>query len=265
MPCTYRYAGPDGEGARNLPEGVGCAIGSEYCVHLLPSAGSLASAAETCIARDTPLLLLTPYFRDGELKRLLPLFRAIPGGADVDVAVNDWGALLVLRALFPGIRRSVGRLLSGQKRCPRIGASPRLNDAGRAWHGEGLFSSAKARSWLGKEMGVSGYHVDSLPWGPQSFGTFPDPGDGTPRLYVHSPYAVVTVSDSCPWIGGASSASLSSCPRSCRQGPVRLREVSMGGDMLQRGKARFHPVRLDDLPPGVSAKAHGLVYYEDLP
>jgi hypothetical protein len=230
----YRYLGPDGEGIVELPEGVGAAMGSEYCVHLLPTAARMATVVEEAAAKGASLLLLTPYFRDAELKRTLPLFRTIPPGADVDVAVNDWGLLQALHGLFPRMRFSIGRLLSGQKRCPRIGGSPHLTDAGRDWHGEGIFSSAGAREFLEGELGVTGYHLDALPWSREVH-----PETEGAAFFVHFPYSIVTVTDACPWIGGKSSAEVPSCARPCGEGVLVLREASMGEDMLQRGKARF--------------------------
>ncbi len=232
----FRYAGPDGEGISALPPGVGAAVGSEYCVHLLPGAPEMARAAAAAAARGIPLLLLTPYFRDAELKRSIPVFRAIPAGADVTLAVNDWGALLSLRVLFPRLTLTVGRLLSGQKRCPRIGISARLTPCGRAWHAQGLFASERGRDFLEKEYGVRGFHVDRLPWCPDAS---PSGVAGGPDIFVHEPFAIVTVTDRCPWIGGTSSSAVGSCPRSCRRGAVRLSEPSMGQDLLLRGKARF--------------------------
>ena len=248
MAVEYRYAGPDGEGIDLLPEGIGAAVGSEYCVHLLPFPDTLAGLVERTGERGNPLLLLTPYFRDAELKRALGLFRAIPPVAHVEVAVNDWGLLLALRALLPRLPVSIGRLLSGQKRCPRIGISPRLTDEGRRWHGGGVFSSSSARRLLEGEYGVKGYHVDDLEWMrngggegiPEEEGADgPGRAEDPPRLVVHSPYSLVTVSDRCPWIGGRSSAELPSCSRPCLGGTVGLFEPSMGKELILRGKARF--------------------------
>ncbi|HEX9191619.1 MAG TPA: hypothetical protein VF847_05945 [Candidatus Deferrimicrobiaceae bacterium] len=240
----YRYLGPDGEGVGSLPDGVGAALGSDYCVHLLPSPARLAAVIAGAAVRQAPVVLLTPYFRDAELKRAVPLFRVIPEGADVDVAVNDWGALRALRGLFPWMTLSLGRLLSGQKRCPRIGISPRLMEAGRAWHGEGLFSSEGARRYLAAQYGVRRYHLDDLPWGCGR--QMPEvPGVEGTGFYIHSSWAVVTVSDACPWLGGKSSAEVVACPRGCREGAVSLREPSMGRELVQRGKARFAEVGED--------------------
>ncbi len=264
MTREYRYAGPDGAGIAGLPPGVGAAIGSDYCVHLLPGAAELSRAIAAARARDVPLILLTPYFRDAELKSAIRLFRAIPEGDDLVVAVSDWGGLLAARTLLPRLNLSVGRLLSGQKRCPRIGISRRLTEAGKAWHAEGLFSSPGARACLRDALGISRYHVDLPAWG----GGLPaGRGGGEPpaRLYVHTPYAIVTVSDACPWIGGKSSSSLSSCPRPCRNGAVRLSEPSMGGDLIQKGKARFSPAAGEAAVPLPGAAFEGTVVYDDVP
>lgn len=264
MPTEYRYLGPDGEAIAGLSDGVGAAMGSEYCVHLLPSAARMAEAVGEAAAKRVPLLLLTPYFRDAELKGSIPLFRAVPAGAPVDVAVNDWGALQTLRGLFPGMRLSIGRLLSGQKRDPRIGASARLTEEGRMWHGEGVFSSPRARAYLAEAYGVTGYHVDALPWHRPANDESDREADA-PFLFVHVPHAIVTVSDACPWIGGASTASVASCPRPCRNGHVVLREPSMGGDLLQKGKARFASRDPGEIDLPSSPRAGAVVSYTVLP
>ncbi len=264
MTLEYRYAGPDGAGVGALSPGAGAVIGSEYCVYLLPGAPEIARACDTAAARGIPLVLLTPWFRDAELKRMLPLFRAIPGGADVAVAVNDWGTLLALRVLFPRLRLTIGRLLSAQKRCPRIEASPQLSEADRAWHREGLFSCARARRFLSEEFGVSGFHVDVLP-GEAAEGTDAPGAAGLPALFLHEPYAIVTVSDACPWLGGRSSSCVTRCPRLCRDGVVVLREPSMAREMIQRGKARI--VRGVGSPAldGLHGPLVRRVFYDDLP
>lgn len=264
MTREYRYAGPDGAGIAGLPSGAGVVVGSDYCVHLLPGPAQLSGAIAAARARDVPLILLAPYFRDVELKKAIGLFRSIPEGGDVLVAVNDWGALLAARVLLPRLNLSVGRLLSGQKKCPRIGISPRLTEAGRAWHAEGLFSSPRARAYLGESLGVSSYHVDL----PGRGGGFPaSPGGEEPpgSLFVHAPYAIVTVSDACPWIGGKSSASVPSCPRPCRDGAVRLREPSMGGDLIQKGKARFVLTAGEASIPPPERAFQAVVVYDELP
>jgi len=264
LPSEYRYLGPDGEGIAGLPEGVGAALGSEYCVHLLPTAARMAEVVADATARRAPLLLLTPYFRDAELKAAIPLFRAIPAAANVDVAVNDWGALQTLRGLFPEMRLSIGRLLSGQKKDPRIGASARLTEEGRMWHGEGIFSSPRSRAYLEETYGVAGYHVDDLPWS-RPAPDDPDREGKAPFLFVHRPHAIVTVTDACPWIGGVSSASVASCPRPCRDGHLLLRDPSMGADLVQRGKARFVPSSKEGSSARNAVGIGGTVHYEDPP
>jgi len=264
LPSEYRYLGPDGEGIAGLPEGVGAALGSEYCVHLLPTAARMAEVVADATARRAPLLLLTPYFRDADLKAAIPLFRAIRAAANVEVAVNDWGALQTLHGLFPEMRLSIGRLLSGQKKDPRIGVSARLTEEGRRWHGEGIFSSPRSRAYLEETYGVAGYHLDDLPWSRPAPN---DPGREAPPpfLFIHVPHAIVTVSDVCPWIGGVSSASVASCPRPCRNGHVVLREPSMGGDLLQKGKARFTSRAPGESGLRPSGTAGAVVTYPHLP
>ena len=158
-----------------------------------------------------------------------------------------------MRGLFPDMTLSVGRLLSGQKRCPRIGGSPGLTEEGRKWHGEGIFSSERARRYLAAGYGVTGYHLDDLPWG----GGIPGAAEGRDgtRFYLHSPFAIVTVSDACPWIGGRSSADVAACGGPCRGAAVALGEPSMGAGLLLRGKARF--AETQPSPPACSGATGG--------
>jgi hypothetical protein len=260
------YLGPDPPpGALDaLPEGAGAALGSDYCVHLLPSPGRFSLLSAEAAERGAPLLLLVPWLRDGELRRLLPLFRAIPPGGGVTVSSNDLGLLLTLTLLLPGVPRTLGRLYSGQKRCPRVAASPLLTPAGRGWHGEGLPGSAASRAVLGSVLSLSGYHADLLPGSDLAGWAAALAAEGA-TLYVHLPPAVVTVTDRCPWLGGKSSASVAACPRHCRSGVVALSHRSMGEELLVRGKGRFV-----GLPGGEEAAAPEgenvvLVRYDGVP
>ncbi len=266
MTYVFRYAGPCGEGIDALPAGTAPAVGSEYCTHLLPSEEQLRRAIALARGRRLPLLLLTSYLRDVELRRTLALFRTVPKDAPVVAAVNDWGLLCAARTLVPWVDLTLGRLLSGQKRCPRIAASGRINAAGKALQGEGIFSSGRARDHLRRDYGVSGYHVDRLPYGPDVLEGEDCTKGGPPAcLFVHAPYAIVTVSDSCPWIGGRSSAAIASCSRPCRHGAVRLREPSMGKEMILKGKARFVDMGGDDAMDRPEAPSRHLVRYDGLP
>ena len=85
------------------------------------------------------------------------------------------------------------------------------------------------------------------------------------RFYVHSPWAAVTVTDACPWVGGVSSARLEACDRPCRGGAVRLSNPSMGGDLFQKGKARFASFPPGDTPRQPMGAGIAVVRYADFP
>jgi hypothetical protein len=262
------YLGPDPSPAdlSSLPPGEGAALGSDYCVHLLPSPERLARLCEAAAEGGTPLLLLVPWLRDDELRRLLPLLRAVPAGAPLAVSANDFGLLLTMKLVFPELPRTLGRLLSGQKRCPRTALSPLLTAAGRAWHGEGVPGSAAARSLLSAGLDLSGYHADLLGGSALAGWAAALAAEGC-TLYVHLPPAAVTVTDRCPWLGGRTSASLSACPRHCRSGVVTLSHPSMGGDLLLRGKGRFTDPFAGDAEPPVPPEGENvvLVRYDGVP
>ena len=96
--------------------------GTEFCERLVPTVSHVRQAYEAAAARRLGVSLLTPYLTDAGLDRLRPVFDWLADLEDssIEVVVNDWGTLHVLRRDFPGLRPILGRLMNRLLRDPRI-------------------------------------------------------------------------------------------------------------------------------------------------
>lgn len=100
-------------------------FGNEFCERLVPTVWQVRRAYDAAMAENLRFSLLTPYVTDSGLPRLRPLFDwlAALDNQPVEVIVNDWGVLHLIRRDFPALRPVLGRLMNRMLRDPRIAAS----------------------------------------------------------------------------------------------------------------------------------------------
>lgn len=100
-------------------------FGNEFCERLVPTVGEVRRAYDAATAGNLRFSLLTPYVTDSGLLRLRPLFDwlAALNSQAVEVIVNDWGVLHLIRRDFRALRPVLGRLMNRMLRDPRIAAS----------------------------------------------------------------------------------------------------------------------------------------------
>lgn len=140
--------------------------GIEFCERLVPPAGHVRRAYEAAAARHLGFSLLTPYVTDSGLGRLRPIFEWLATQHDrsIEVVVNDWGALGLLRREFLGLRPVLGRLMNRMLRDPRI-AREFTNPQAPAAALQALRQSSATveifRKFIGR-MGISMLEFDNL-------------------------------------------------------------------------------------------------------
>jgi hypothetical protein len=104
--------------------------GAEFCENKIPDLNTLKrvySSAKKFKKRFTPsensltgFTLLTPYVTTFGLKRLEPLFGYLDSqNSNIEVVVNDWGVLKLIRDNYKNLQPVLGRLLTKQRRDPR--------------------------------------------------------------------------------------------------------------------------------------------------
>ena len=98
--------------------------GTEFCEHLTPHPDRLRRVVDLLSALGgLGLTLLTPWVSDLGAEKVRLLLRALPPSGDaldVEVVVNDWGLLAMIRRERPDLRVVVGRLLNKMMRDPRV-------------------------------------------------------------------------------------------------------------------------------------------------
>ncbi|MCK5805828.1 MAG: hypothetical protein KAI66_23555 [Lentisphaeria bacterium] len=111
-------------------------FGQEFCEHLIPPPEDLEQAYYYCMQLGWDFTYVTGYVTDAGLETLqknLTMLSNCHGGEEIEVVVNDWGALRVLRRDFPAMKPVLGRLLHKQKRLARnttLRSPPPINTDG---------------------------------------------------------------------------------------------------------------------------------------
>ncbi len=95
-------------------------FGSEYCEHLFPNDGDLATAMAEAERLGLVFVLPTPIANDALLARISSVAARLPPSAEV--LVNDWGVAQLMKTQFPGRRLVAGRQLAKMIKDPRMPA-----------------------------------------------------------------------------------------------------------------------------------------------
>lgn len=214
-------------------------VGSEFCPWTFPFPERLRSLCTAARGAGYPLTLVTPVCSEDFLPRLRrTLDLLLPDFAAVDeVVISDWGALALVREIAPSVPVVLGRVLSGQKRDPRI-LTLDLSDEQLHYFRQGSWYTAAAREVLA-EQGIVRVELDNLP---QGLAPLSPPLVGS----LHTPWAMVASSRNCPYREPGTVTCAAPCGEvftlSSPQSPLPL---------YQGGNTQF--VRLDTLPDNLAA------------
>lgn len=97
-------------------------FGNEFCQTLLPSKKELEHVLSFVKKNKLNFTLVTPYVTDYGLIKLDALFEFIKNNTkiDIEVVINDFGVLSLINEEYSEFVPILGRLLSKQKKGPRI-------------------------------------------------------------------------------------------------------------------------------------------------
>ncbi len=227
-------------------------FGQEFCQRILPDIAGLDTAIGFARDRDADLTLVTPFVTDTALERTTELIGRLhdraPGS---EVVVNDLGILTLIRENGWDLRPVLGRLLTKQKRGPRVTLLEERIPPAAFHHYRRSNVSAPAFQAFLREQGVLRVELDNLLQGIDDDLT----GSGL-KGSLHYPYAYVTTSRCCPVaLCGNSGArpSLTPCGKEClRYGPFRLITRHMPVPLVLAGNTQFY--RNDHLPDDLEAR-----------
>ena len=196
---------------------------------------------------------MTPTLNQSELSQIcLRLERLLPHfGEGDELVLSDWGLIDLVRSIKPDLTLILGRVLSAQKRDPRIELLD-LNAADREYFRNSTWNSRSSAELLA-ELGICRVELDNLI---QGVAALPMTLKGS----LHLPYAMVTSTRNCPF---RPTPSGQPCPAPCGE-VFQLRSQGGGRPLLQAGNTQFFenpevPERLPEL--GIDR----LVFHSELP
>jgi len=238
-------------------------FGVEFCERLIPSTDDLSDALEYTREKGLDFSLVTPYVTDAGLKKLVLLFDYLKDrDISCEVVVNDWGVLNLINRRFRFFNPVLGRLLTKQKRGPKIASllgqktvtRPLLNPENPGFRGfmiQKKLPSGAAPYYKGANTasvpvihdflvsrGVKRIELDNTLQGLQT--------DLPPDMSasVYTPYVYITTTFFCPSAGCAdkenSRLKIMPCSRECRRYIFRLKNDSMPVEIILKGNTCFY-------------------------
>ena len=96
-------------------------FGNEFCERLIPSLKDLKKALSFIRGKRMDFSLVTPYVTNFGLERLKPLLALLKSRKVYgEIIINDWGLLSLVNREYVNLSVVLGRLLTKQKRGPRL-------------------------------------------------------------------------------------------------------------------------------------------------
>jgi hypothetical protein len=213
-------------------------FGAEFCENLIPSREDADSVLRFVSEKGMDLTLVTPFVTNKGMERLKSAAAFILGRMQgAEIVVNDWGALHWLSMEYARASLVLGRLLTKQKRGPRI-----LNLAGRVpaamiEHFQRSSADGPLLSGFLSANGITRIEFDNLLQGVARSG-------GRLKGSLYFPYAYVTTTRFCLTAshgscGGAPLRAVPPCRKECLDKTFTLRHKQMPVELLLKGNTQF--------------------------
>jgi len=250
-------------GLGEVPDGYArLYFGIEFCERLLPTQGELAQALDAAAQRGMAFTFVTPFLTDAGMEKAEALMAFLRGaGRDVEVVVNDFGLLHALHQQGWKAPLALGRLLTKQKRGPRILNVLKQLPAAALEHFKQSNIDAPATAEALAQLGVVRVELDNLLQGICR----PDPVFPA-SLYI--PYAYVTTTRYCLAAGCEEPRpfrrAIRPCAKECQKYDFTLTHRAMPVPLLLKGNTQFFVN--DTLPQDLGAlKIDRIVFQPRIP
>lgn len=233
-------------------------FGNEFCQRLLPSVREFKEVLDYVFTHNLELSFVSPYVTDRGLKHLESLLRVLfESKPESELIVNDWGILRINRNY--GLRPVLGRLLTKQKRDPRIlNLKRRLPDTMLKCLREASLNSHFIQ-FLRKE-GIERVELDNLLQGIQIDGA----GLDSLTFSLYFPYGYIATTRFCPMnaanrIAGRTPG-IYPCRKESQDSYFILTHPSMPAALILKGNTIFFENK--KMPENAAEKGINRVVYQ---
>ncbi|MCK5014798.1 MAG: hypothetical protein KAS66_13375 [Candidatus Omnitrophica bacterium] len=213
-------------------------FGVEFCERLIPSVKQLNNALSFSQENKLDFTFMTPFVTDKGIARLEPLFDYLDNQVvqKAEIIINDWGVLNLLNKRKWNGLLALGRLLTKQKRGPRImNIRDKLPERALEHFKQSNIDVPILSEFL-IEKGIQRVELDNLLQGISR-------PDAILKGSLYFPYAYVTVTRYCLSSFSRNKSvnlrSISPCDKECLKHNFKLHHKSMPVDLLLRGNAQF--------------------------
>jgi hypothetical protein len=231
--------------------------GMEFCERLLPSKDEMEKVIEFVKQNNAKLTFVTPFVTDKGIEDLEGLFKLlkIKDNKDLEIVINDYGTLVLLKKLNLDCEIILGRLLTKQKRGPRI-MNIKNNLPKPAWE-HFRKSNVDVPSFLKflEENNIRRVELDNVLQGI---------GDNFSNLSVkgslYYPYAYITVTRLCLLNLKGPTPKIDDCSKDCQRHSFLLENKTMPVPIHLHGNTQF--LKNEDLPNDLEEKGFDRIVYQ---
>ncbi|RMF93151.1 MAG: hypothetical protein D6734_10765 [Candidatus Schekmanbacteria bacterium] len=216
--------------------------GCEFCERLIPNLSSVERVLEFCRERNLAFSFVTPYCTDKGLSKLKEIFTVLENqknSPSIEVIINDWGVVRLLKNEFPSLSPVLGRLMTKVKRGPRLlpilGYIPKKT---REYYCSTNLDVEAYKRVL-KEFNIERVELDNIY---QGYFTKSIPRDLRVSLYM--PFSFVSTTRFCLTAGcedeeNFERVGIIECKRECENYTFILRSKGMPVPLIRKGNSIF--------------------------
>lgn len=237
-------------------------FGNEFCQWLIPSLDDLKAVIDFTLKNNLQFSFVSPYVTNNGLQTLMPILEYIKEQlSEAEIVINDWGVLRLARKELCLSHLVLGRLLTKQKRGPRI---LYLKDRVPKEMMQHFMASNVDVSILVdflNDYGIKRVELDNL-----LQGMLRDTSSLKASLYF--PFVYVTTTRYCLTAscenGRKPLRSIPTCRKECQKYTFKLQHKNMPVDLFLKGNTQFF--KNEALPEGLEQlKIDRLVYEPEPP
>lgn len=212
-------------------------FGIEFCERLMPSIEDVSSVVSFAAKNNMAFTFVTPFVTDKGITMLEPVIDYLSDKQETtEIVVNDWGFLNLLRRKNWKGSLSLGRLLTKQKRGPRIMNVLKRLPKGAIEHFRQSNIDVPVLSEFLLERNIKRVELDNLLQGISR-------PHAILKGSLYYPYLYVTTTRYCLTASCESKTTnyrlISSCNKQCQKYEFELSHRSMPVKLLLKGNTQF--------------------------